>query len=409
MPGSPERKPPALASAAARVARFLAIERNIVLLLIAIVVIGAGEEMWMRFLPKYLEALGAGVFVIGLFDAMKTLLGAFYAWPGGVIVDRFGHRRALMAFNIFSILGYALVLAVPHWGAVFAGMFLFLGWSCFSLPATFSLIGSALAREKHAMGIGVQSLVKRLPILFGPLIGGVLIDRLGVIEGVRVALAISIVLSFATIFFQNKISPTIDATAAPVHGLRRTLASFPPGLWTLLASDILVRFCERIPYAWIVIYAMNNARVTGVQVGVLTTVEMLTAMACFIPVAHWAEKTRREPFVGITFVFFTLFPLSLMVAKSFPLLLAAFAIRGLKEFGEPARKALIIGHCEPSQRGRMVGAYYLMRDTIVTPGAILGAWLWQRGAVYNFWAAAIFGAAGTVFYFATARRSSAEL
>ncbi|HEX8077092.1 MAG TPA: MFS transporter, partial [Chthoniobacterales bacterium] len=151
-----------------RIADFLALKRNIVVLLIAIFVIGAGEELWMRFLPKYLQALGASVFVIGLFDALRTLLGAVYAYPGGVLVDRWGHRNAFLAFNLFSIAGYSLVLIFPHWGAVMIGMFLFLSWTCFSLPATFSLIGATLGRERHAMGVGIQSVIKRVPIMVAP-------------------------------------------------------------------------------------------------------------------------------------------------------------------------------------------------------------------------------------------------
>src|SRR3954470_19569811 len=132
--------PPAEQAKHHRIADFFGLKRNLVLLLVATFAIGAGEELWIRFLPKYLQALGAGVFVIGLFDALRTLLGAIYAYPGGVLVDRWGHRRAFLAFNLFSIAGYPLVLALPHWGTVIAGMFLFLSWTCFSLPASFSLI-----------------------------------------------------------------------------------------------------------------------------------------------------------------------------------------------------------------------------------------------------------------------------
>src|SRR5664279_3423889 len=101
-----------------RTADFFGLKRNLVVLLVAIFVIGSGEELWMRFVPKYLQALGATVFIIGLFDALRTLLGAVYAYPGGVLVDRWGHRRAFLAFNVFSIAGYSLVLLVPNWGAV---------------------------------------------------------------------------------------------------------------------------------------------------------------------------------------------------------------------------------------------------------------------------------------------------
>src|SRR5438445_5495777 len=174
-----------------RVAEFFALKRNLVILLVAILVIGAGEELWMRFVPKYLQVLGASVFIIGLFDALRTLLGAIYAYPGGVLVDRWGHRRAFLAFNLFSIAGYSLVLLVPHWGAVIAGMFLFLSWTCFSLPATFSLIGATLRPDRHAMGVGMQSVIKRLPIMIAPIVGGFLIDRFGTITGVRIGLTVS--------------------------------------------------------------------------------------------------------------------------------------------------------------------------------------------------------------------------
>ena len=50
----------------------------------------------MRFVPKYLQALGASVFVIGLYDALRTLLGAIYAYPGGVLVDTWGHCHAFL-------------------------------------------------------------------------------------------------------------------------------------------------------------------------------------------------------------------------------------------------------------------------------------------------------------------------
>src|SRR5947209_12654583 len=166
---------------ARKLAEFFGLKRNLVVLLVAIFVIGAGEELWLRFVPKFLQALGAAVFVIGLYDALRTLLGAVYAYPGGVIVDLWGHRRAFLTFNVVSIAGYALVLLVPHWAAVIAGMFLFLSWSCFSLPATFSLVGATVAASRYSMGIGVQMVIKRVPIMFAPLMGGFLIDSSGVI------------------------------------------------------------------------------------------------------------------------------------------------------------------------------------------------------------------------------------
>ena len=384
---------------------FFGLKRNLAILLIAIFVIGAGEELWTRFVPKYLLTLGASVFVIGLYDALRTLLGAVYAYPGGVFVDRWGHRRAFLAFNVVSIIGYALVLLIPHWGAVIAGMFLFLSWSCFSLPATFSLVAAALDASQHSMGIGVQMVIKRLPIMIAPFFGGLLIDRFGVIGGVRIALIISIVLSGATIFVQRRLQDEPKAALAPEERLNffQSLRELNSPMRRLLLSDILIRFCERIPYAWVVIFAMDYIGVSAKEVGVLTTVEMLAATLCIIPASHYADRYGREPFVIVTFTMFTLFPISLLVSRSFAALVVAFAIRGFKEFGDTSRKALIIGYCDPARCGQMVGAYYLVRDLIVSTAAILGAYLWWQGAELNFLVAAGLGVAGTIFYIKTIR------
>ena len=393
-----------------RIADFFGLKRNLVILLIAIFVIGAGEELWMRFLPKYLQVVGATVFVIGLYDALRTLLGAVYAYPGGLIVDHWGHRRAFIVFNVVSIVGYTLVLLIPHWAAVIAGMFLFLSWTCFSLPASLSLVGAALEANRHSMGIGVQMVVRRLPMMISPIIGGMLIDAFGIMGGVRIALIVSILLSALTILvqrlFREQSNENAQHSAAAAMNVKRwtfwkSLRSFDAPMRRLLLSDILVRFCERIPYAWVVIFAMDYIGMSGEQVGVLTAIEMLTATLCIIPSSHFADKHRREPFVIATFVMFTLFPISLLMSRSFSALVIAFTIRGLKEFGDTSRKALIIGYSEPQRRGQIIGAYYLVRDLAVSTGAILGAYLWELGPALNFLGAAAIGMAGTIFYVRT--------
>jgi len=145
--------------------------------------------------------------------------------------------------------------------------------------------------------------------------------------------------------------------------------------------------------------------VSGQQIGLLTAVEMATAMLCIIPAAHYADRRGREPFVIVTFIMFTLFPISLLMSRSFSALVIAFVIRGLKEFGDTSRKALIIGYSDSERRGQMVGTYYLVRDLIVSTGAILGAYLWKLGPALNFLGAAALGAAGTIFYVKTIRQN----
>ena len=381
---------------------FLALRRNTGLLLVALVLAGTGERLWLGFAPKYLETLGATILLIGLFDALQTLLGAVYAYPGGWLTDHWGQRKSLLLFNALSLAGYWLVLLWHHWLALLAGAFLFLAWSALSLPATLSVVATSLDQRQHTMGVGVQSMVRRVPMMVGPLVGGWLITRYGWEQGVQFALLGCIVLSAATAVFQWFMAdPTVGRASTPTRlgvSFVGVVKSFNPTLRELLVSDILIRFCERLPYAFVILWAMNHGGVSAKDYGVLVAVEMLTAMACYIPVAHLADKHGQRPFVLMTFGFFTLFPVSLLWANSFGWLAVAFAVRGLKEFGEPARKALIIAQARPELRARTYGAYYLIRDCVVTTGSFLGAWLWNISPQANFVGAAICGGLGTLWF-----------
>jgi len=424
-----------------RMAEFMALRRNTSLLLVALVLAGTGEKLWLGFAPKYLQTLGASILVIGLFDALQTLLGALYAYPGGWLTDAWGQRRSLMLFSAISLGGYAIVLAWHHWLALLLGAFLFLAWSALSLPTTFAVVATSLQADRHTMGIGIQSMVRRVPMMVGPLAGGWLISHYGWQEGIQKALIICIVLTLVTMVFQwlmiersDSSTPTKgpghkqpplpgpllqgrrgnprsgretklfrDDQAAPASSVSpvnfsAVVRSFTPALRELLVSDILIRFCERIPYAFVVLWAMNHARLDAQQFGYLVSFEMIAAMVCYIPVAHLADKYGRRPFVLATFGFFTLFPITLIWANSFGWLGLAFVVRGLKEFGEPARKALIIGEAVPELRARTYGAYYLIRDCVVTTGSFLGAWLWSLGPRVNFAGAAICGGLGTIWF-----------
>jgi MFS family permease len=233
-----------------RVGDFLALRRNTVLLLVALVLAGTGERLWLGFAPKYLETLGARVFIIGLFDALQTLLGAVYAYPGGWLTDQWGQRRSLLLFSSLSLAGYLLVLVWQHWLALVVGAFLFLAWSALSLPATFSVVATSLDKRQHTMGIGVQSMVRRVPMMVGPLVGGWLITSYGWEQGMRFALLGCMGLSGATAIFQWFMSePAADAATNAVNpqvSFVSVVKSFNATMRELLVSDILIRFCERL-------------------------------------------------------------------------------------------------------------------------------------------------------------------
>jgi len=402
---NPESSP--VPSRPGRLADFLGLRRSIAGLLSMVILVGMGEHMAEQFLPLYLLALGGGFVSVGFLNGMDNLLGALYSFPGGYLSDRLGTKRALLLFNLVSMAGFLVVVLVPRWPVVLAAAALFLSWTAISLPATMSLVARVLPKNKRTMGVSVHSLVRRLPMALGPVVGGAFIGVWGVEKGVRMAFAGALIMAAAAAALQQMLieadPPGKGSPAtAPERNPLRLWKLMNGDLRNLLVSDILIRFCEQIPYAFVVIWAVgtrdNPGPVTAAQFGLLRSIEMATAILIYVPVAWLADRGRKKPFVAMTFVFFTLFPLLLYFSRSFWTLAAAFVLRGLKEFGEPTRKALIMDLAPEDRKAGVFGLYYLIRDVIVSAAAFGGAFLWQHSPGLNLLTAFAFGAIGTVWF-----------
>lgn len=382
-------------------ASFFGLQRNLAVLLGVVLFLELGERMAERFLPIYIIALGGSAVVVGVSNALDNLLGAVYSLPGGYLSDRIGYKRSLILFNIVSMIGYVIVILFPTWQAVMVGAVLFTSWSSVSLPAIMSAISKMLPDHKRTMGVSLHSLVRRFPMALGPVIGGLFISKWGERDGVRLAFSVSFLVAFLAIFIQHFLlhEERKPKQAAPAIHPLRLLSRMSSDLRRLLVSDILIRFCEQIPHAFVVVWCMKVIGVSAVDFGALTSIEMVTAILVYLPVAYLVErKGRKKPFIAITFGFFSLFPLVLLFSRSLAALSFAFLVRGLKEFGEPTRKSLILDFAQGENQGALYGGYYMIRDTVVSLAALLGGFLWTVSPQVNLITAFLFGVVGVVYF-----------
>jgi len=389
--------------AAAR--EYLGLNRNVAVLALSVFGLGLGEELWQSYLPKYLTTLGASGAMVGLFSSLKDLLDGLYQYPGGWAGDRFGRKRALMLFTLTATCGYALYGLAWRWFVVFAGLWLVMAWKAGAFPITFAVIGDALPQGRRAIAFSVQSMLVRLPRVIGAPLGGLLIASFGVVTGVRAAVGITLLLALIVLFTQRR---GYREQAVAERSFKRTpaatiLARMPAALKRLLVAECLARFGDAIAGSFIVLYVTSALGYSAPTYGMLYALQQAVSLVMYLPSGRLADLTGRRSLIALTFLFFALFPLAVQWAHGFTAIVAAFVIGGLKEMGEPARKAFIVDLADPAERARAVGVYYTIRNLLIVPAGTIGGILWTYNPRAPFQVAGAVGMLGAAVFWITSK------
>jgi MFS family permease len=425
--------------------QFFAMERDVLVLSLAMFAFSLGFQMTSRYLPEYMTALGASGFVIGLFGTVGNVISAVYPYPGGAVSDRLGSRYALTLFGLLSTLGFGVWLVaarvepvtvagvtVEPWFWIFVGLLLAQSWKSFGLGATFAVVKQATDPSRLAAGFASTETFRRTAFFAGPVLAAVLVGlHPQFTVSFRYVLAVAVVFGAVGTVVQHVLyDPEGDSIGDSFEGLaqvRADLREMPSELRPLLVGDTLVRFANGMVYVFFVLVvtrfyevgfdytvALGGASYAidlspAAFFGYLLGVEMLVALATMMPAAKVAERVGLKPIVGLGFLVYGTFPVVLiygpeLLAPGLPLqwaMVALFAFSGLRFAGLPAHKALIVGPAEQDAGGRVTGTYYLLRNTVVIPSAAIGGYLWDFvSPEIAFTIAAVVGVAGTGYFLA---------
>ncbi|MFD1587706.1 MFS transporter [Halorientalis brevis] len=432
--------------ALATIRQFFALERDVLVLSVAMFSFSLGFQMTSRYLPRYMSLLGAGGVAIGLYGSVGNLISAVYPYPGGALSDRIGSRVALTAFGLASTVGFLVWLAAPLFGTVtvgptsagpfdveaivlpvgvFLGLFLAQTWKSFGLGATFAIVKQSVAPDHLATGFASTETVRRTAFLIGPLLAAALIAALGFDRGFQAVLAVAAAFGFVATAVQHRLyDASGDSFGKSFEGISQVVADLrgmPEELPPLLLGDTLVRFANGMVYVFFVIVVTEFLAVSvtlpvvgylspDALFGVLLAVEMVVALVSMVPVARLADRVGLKPVVAIGFAVYALFPILLINAPANPWIVGLlFAFSGLRFAGLPAHKALIVGPAEQDTGGRVTGAYYLIRNTVTIPSALVGGWLYSAySPELAFGAATAVGVVGTALFLVFGKRFTIE-
>ncbi len=387
-------------------------------LLVVILLIAAGYELFKPFMPRYIakEDLERNLLYVGLYGTFADLLEGIYYRLGGRIGARLGARRSLVLFCSMPIIGAAILISWSSTLAPFLALPLLQAWDSISAPSTLTVVGETLPPDRRTLALSMQSILRRVPRVVAYLVGGTMMKRLGDEMGVHVAAEIFMGLAALALIVQLRYlrveAKDTALTSAPFFA---TLRTFPRDLKLLLASDILIRLGEGFTRVLEVLYLTSAIAVAqpidAGQYGRLLALNAIVSLVLYVPIGLAASKAgaAKKPYIGLTFLFFALFPFAVIAGPGFGTagLIAAFVVMGLREIGEPARKAMITELVSRERKTEETGLYWSARSFSVMIAPVLGAlaWLWL-GPRAPFVIAGCIGTFGAVFFYATFGRAT---
>ena len=407
----------------------LALNRTVGVVLVSVLFFGLGEQLWNPFFPAYLQAkLGMGhamagvsvaaLLAVGVYACLRNLFEAVCYVGGGQLTARLGDRGSLILFGVLTVAGYALFLVWGGPAGAIIATLLIVSWEPLSVPVTFTTVGATVTKSSQGMAFALQSIQKRLPKIVGPLVAGFVLAaaaahygsrEIGYVVGMRWLVAVSLLLGLASLGLQLRWMPHHEPPP-PGPGARAVVRQFPPPLRRLLLAEVFTRWCDWLVREFVVLYLLGTRGVDAATVGLLFALQNVTALLTYLPVGRMTAVVGLQPFIGLTFIFFALFPLSLAVAPDGWGVVAAFIVYGLREIGEPARKALITSLVPKDVRAQGVGLYWGIRSVAVCWASLVGALVWAwLGPEALLYLAFVFGAAGAAIYYALAREPRAVI
>jgi hypothetical protein len=408
----------------AAIADWFGLNRATLAVLAVIGFLGLSEELWSNFLSLHLKdqatakkatnAVYTAVMYMGVIASGKNLIEGFAYIIGGRVAHRLGARTALALSAIPMAIGFTIMLLTREPWAIAVGALLMTNWEPLSVPATFDVVGSEVRKERRTIAFAVQSIQKRLPKVIGPAIGGLALGAVGYWLNLTLAiacLALSVVLQLT---LMKRMKPKADPASVRLGELLRTM---PRTLKQLLAAEIFVRWGDWFARDFAVLYVVNllverwawSERDAIETSGMLLAIMATTALMTYIPMAKWIDRSQSpQPFILVSLFLFSLFPISLVVLPSLaddlglPVLaglVLAYVLNGLRELGEPARKALISGAFDKKIRARAIGLYWGMRSFAFCPAPLVAAYLWTKiGPDLTFLIGGSIGLAGTAWF-----------
>ena len=369
--------------------------RNIVIIAFTTSLWGIFNTGWRPFWSLYLkDELEASIAAVGLLSMIQQSSNLLFQLPGGILADKFGRRKIIVYGTAFRVIPPLIYLLATSWIHTIPALLVGALTSIY-MPAFNAIIADSLPTRRRGAGYGAYRMVTSLPRVFMPVVGGIIMDVLGLRRGVRTFLIGTIFASVVIIMIRWKfLKETLAMEDGKDRGakegsLKATLSSFdfPRTIWIMTAVATLGSFGMRIAMPFTTIYAIDIIGLTKTQLGIVQTTMNIIGTALSMPGGILSDKFGRKPMILLSRLVNPIGTWGITIAKNFQ---QYFLIRILAGIGGalgggrmgfaggPAWQAMVADLVPRKKRGTVMGTIGTITGLVGAPSSWIGGFIWER-------------------------------
>jgi MFS family permease len=312
-------------------------------------------------------------------------------FPGGYLADKFGRKWIISSMTFGVALSFVLYAIAPSWHFILIGSVLMNLFNSTYQLALMAMIADSLSPEKRGMGFGLVMLIASAPTTPGPLVAGLLYEKFGLVDGMRIGygIVVSLFLS-AAILRQFRLKETIFNSQKPslkelVHSypiaLKESFSVWkkvPKAMFYLFVSSAITLFGISMVQLYFVVYAVEELMIDKALWPLILTGLFITMIALSIPIGKLVDKTSRKPSILVAYLVFGT-SLWLFVNGDFVKLFIFLALSGIGQaLFNAAFGALQADLTPKEERGKINGFTNFTNCILMALGSFMGGVMYER-------------------------------
>ncbi len=350
-------------------------------------------SLWWPYWSLYIQNLGASVTMLGLIFMSEMIFQLLFQLPGGYLTDRLGRKKVIVLGSICRGVSPFIYLLTGSWEWVVVGMF-FTQASNMMIPAIDALIAESVTKENRGLGYGAFRMMTLLPQIFTAFIGGVIMDWVGIIPGVRLTIVLTLVAAWVNVFIRWRyLNDTYDPMKvlgtqrhSPIDALKN-MGNVPRSIWHLIVVAAFSALAFRLVNNFMAIYATQELHLTNTQWGIVTMTVMVVSTLLTIPGSIISDRVGRKPGIMASLGLLPVQFFGFTIAGGFTGILGARFLGGVSEGfggavtgieGGSAWLALVADMVPANQRGMVMGLIGTMAGLLSLPGSTLGGYMYDN-------------------------------